>query len=106
MSLYYVILVLYVVIYDVSYKLRRQFFDLVFLFLASEICKKKNIERKKCPNSLRTRKFDWTPGNIRIEKISRFLEKHGPHSEFNSRSFSSSMPKEGSSTVIGERNYI
>ena len=32
-----------------------------------------------------TSKFDWTSDNIRIQKISRFLEKHGPHFEFDSR---------------------
>ena len=52
----------------------------------------------------KTSKFDWTPNDIRIEKISRFLEQHGTHFEFDSRTFNYSMPKEGSSGVIGENN--
>ena len=35
--------------------------------------------------------------DIRKEKILRFLERHGPHFEFHSRSFNYSMSKEGSS---------
>ena len=34
------------------------------------------------------RKFDWTPDDNRIEKITRFLEWHGLHVEFGSRLFS------------------
>ena len=45
-------------------------------------------------------KFDWTLGNIRIEKISRIVELHGSHFEFDSRSFNYAMPKEESSGVI------
>ena len=56
--------------------------------------------------SYKTSKFDWTLDNIRIEKISRFLEQHGLHFEFDSRSFNYRMPKEGSSGVIGERNSM
>ena len=44
--------------------------------------------------------------DIRIEKLSRFPEKHGPHFEFDSRPFNYSMPKEGSSGVIRERNSM
>ena len=44
--------------------------------------------------------------NIRIEKISRFLEQHGPHFEYNSRSFRYCMPKAGSSGIIVERNSM
>ena len=55
---------------------------------------------------LKTSKFDWTFNDIRIEKISRFLEYHGPHFEFHSRSFNYSMPKEESSGVIGEKIYM
>ena len=51
-------------------------------------------------------KFVWMPGDIRIEKISRFLEKRGPRFEFDSRSFNCSIPKEGSSGFIGERNSM
>ena len=50
---------------------------------------------------LKTSKFDWKHDHIRTEKISRFLEQHGPHSSFNSSSFNYSMPKEGSSEVKG-----
>ena len=53
-----------------------------------------------------TSKFEWTPDNIRIEKISRFLEQHKPHFEFDSRSFNFSMPKEISNGVIGERDSM
>ena len=53
--------------------------------------------------SYKTSKFDWTVDNIRTKKISRFLEQHGLHFEFDSRSFNCSNPKEGSSGVIGEK---
>ena len=33
-------------------------------------------------NTILTSKFDWTLDDIRIEKISRFLEYHGPRFEF------------------------
>ena len=36
----------------------------------------------------------------------RFLEQHRPHFEFNSKSFNYSIPKEGSSGVLGERNFM
>ena len=52
----------------------------------------------------KTSKFDWTPDGIRIEKVTRFLEQHGPHLEFDSQSFNYSMLKEGSSGVTGKRN--
>ena len=32
--------------------------------------------------TINTSKFDWTPDDIRIEKISRLLEQHGPYFEF------------------------
>ena len=54
---------------------------------------------------LKTNQFDWTLDGIR-EKISRFLEQHGPHFEFDSMSFYYSMSKEESSGVIGERNSM
>ena len=43
------------------------------------------------------------PDDIRKEKISRFLEEHGSYFKFNSRSYNYSLPKVGSSGVIGER---
>ena len=46
-------------------------------------------------------KSDWAINNIRIEKISRFLEYHF---EFESKSFNNFMPKDGSSEVIGGRS--
>ena len=52
----------------------------------------------------KTSKFDWTPDDITIEKMSRFLEWHMPHLKLDSRSFNYSIPKEGSSEVVGERN--
>ena len=52
---------------------------------------------------MKTSKLDWTLDKIIIEKISRFLEKHGLHLEFDSRPFNYSMPIEGSSEVIGKR---
>ena len=55
---------------------------------------------------IKTRKFYWTLDDIRIEKISRFLEYHGPYLEFDSRSLSYSTPKKGISGVIGERNSM
>ena len=48
-------------------------------------------------------KFDWTLDNIRTEKISRSLEQHGPHFEFDSRSFNYAIPQEKNSGVIGEK---
>ena len=56
--------------------------------------------------STETSKFDWMLDYIRKERISRFLEQHWPHFEFDSRSFNYSMPKEGKNGVIGERNDI
>ena len=53
--------------------------------------------------SYKTRKFEWALDNIRAENISRFLEQHWPHFEFDSRSFICSMPKEGSIGVRGEK---
>ena len=53
-----------------------------------------------------TRKFDWTLDHTRTEKISGFLEWHGLLFEFDSRSFSCSISKKGSSWAIGERNYM
>ena len=58
------------------------------------------------PFPFKTSKFDWTPDDIRIGKISRFLEKRGSRFKFDSRSFNYSMSKEESSGVIGERNSI
>ena len=43
---------------------------------------------------LKKNEFDRTHDDIKIEKISRFLEQQGPHFEFGSRSFNYSMPKE------------
>ena len=53
--------------------------------------------------SYKTSNFYWTLDNIRTEKISNFLEKHGPHFEFDSRSFNYSVSKGGNSGVIGEK---
>ena len=54
----------------------------------------------------KTSKFDWTPDDVRIEKISRFLEWHGSHFELHSRSFNYYMPKKESSGVLRERNSM
>ena len=68
-----------------------EFFFTRFIFLLS-------------PTAFEMSKFDWTLDDNRIENISRFLEQHGPHFEFDSWSFNYYMPKEGSCDVIGERN--
>ena len=54
----------------------------------------------------KTNKSDWTLDKIRTEKISRFLQQHGPHFEFDAKSFIYSVPKEESSGVIGGKIYI
>ena len=45
-------------------------------------------------------------GRSTVEKISKFLKQHGPHFDFDSGSFTYSVPKsmseEGSSWVMGE----
>lgn len=58
------------------------------------------------PNYFETSKVDWMLNNIKIENISRFLEQYGPHFELNSRTFNCSMPKEGNSGLICERNFM
>ena len=55
---------------------------------------------------METSKSDWTLDDTRIENISRFLQCHRPHFEFNSRSLNCSMSKEGSILVIDKRNYM
>ena len=55
---------------------------------------------------METSKSDWTLDDTRIENISRFLQCHWPHFEFNSRSLNCSMSKEGSILVIDKRNYM
>ena len=58
----------------------------------------------KLPFSSKKSKFAWTPDGVRTEKFSRFLEQHGPHLEFDSRSFNYSIAKEGSNGVMCEKN--
>lgn len=81
--------------------------------LCIKICLKINIKKIRGKLShledtiaVKTSKFDWTPYEIRLAKISRFFEYHGPHFEFDTRSFNYSVSKVGSSEVIGERSSM
>ena len=51
-----------------------------------------------------TNKLDWTLVDIRIERFQDFL--NSMYLILKSRSFNYSMPKEGSSRVISERNSM
>ena len=46
------------------------------------------------------------PTTLELQRFQDFLNKYGPHFIFDSRSFNYSMPIEGSSGVIGERNSM
>ena len=50
--------------------------------------------------------FDQTLNNVKIEKISIFLEQHEPRFEFYSKSCNYFIPKQENSRVIGERNSM
>ena len=60
----------------------------------------------KLPFSNKPSKSGWTPDNIRTEKISRILEQHGLHLEFDSTPSNFSISKEQGNEVICEINSM